>query len=107
MLTLVFAPSKTYLIIAAALRGLSWSAMGAWSSIRMELVDRPLRGIWSGLIGMLRGIARAPASLIGGLLWTNLNPGAPFIMLVLVDISIRMPLVLKMPETLALKTSEK
>ena len=106
MLTLVFAPSKTYLIIAAALRGLSWGAMGAWSSIRMELVDPPLRGIWSGLIGMLRGLARAPASLIGGLLWANISPGAPFIMLVLVDVSIRMPLVLKMPETLALKTGE-
>ncbi len=100
ILLLVFAPNNTYLIIASALRGLTWGAMSAWSSFRMELVDSEWRGRWSGVIGLLRGLARTPASLVGGLLWTNIDPSAPFIMLVIVDITIRLPLILMMPETL-------
>jgi len=100
MLLLILAPNKNYLLLVAALRGIAWGAMSAWSSLRMELVESSFRGIWSGIIGMLRGLARAPASLIGGLLWTLVSPSAPFVMLVVVDSIVRLPLVLSMPETL-------
>ena len=100
ILLLVFAPNETFLILASALRGLTWGAMGAWSSLRMELVESEWRGRWSGVIGLLRGLARTPASLVGGLLWTSISPSAPFLMLIMIDATVRLPLILTMPETL-------
>ena len=105
MILLVVAPSPEYLILAMALRGFTWGGMAAWSSLALELVSESERGRWSGVIQLLRNLFRVPAPLVGGYLWAALDPSAPFLILVLVDILFRVPLIASTPETLEARNS--
>lgn len=99
-LLLVWAPRPEFLILAFALRGLLWSSFNVWVSMQMELVPRGERGRWGGTINTFRSIVRIPAPIIGGLLWTYVSPSVPFLLLILIDSLIRMPILSTMPETL-------
>lgn len=106
MLLLVFAPSSEYLILAMALRGFTWGGMAAWSTLALELVSESKRGRWIGVLQFLRNLLRIPAPLIGGFLWESINPSAPFLTLVLIDILFRLPLIASIPETLNRETGK-
>jgi len=99
-LLLIAAPSPEILILSFALRGLLWSTFNVWVSMQMEIVPADQRGRWVGTINTLRSIVRVPAPIIGGLLWTYIDPSVPFILLVAVDLLIRMPILFTIPETL-------
>jgi MFS family permease len=99
-LLLVAAPGPEILIIAFAFRGILWSGFNVWVSMQLEIVPPEQRGRWMGTINTLRSIARIPAPIFGGLLWTYVDPSIPFILLVLVDLLIRMPILITIPETL-------
>lgn len=100
MILLVVASSPEHLILAMALRGLTWGGMAAWSSLALELVSESERGRWSGVIEFLRSLFRVPAPLVGGYLWTTVDPSAPFLILVLTDVLLRVPFIASTPETL-------
>ncbi|OYT31883.1 MAG: hypothetical protein B6U94_01635 [Thermofilum sp. ex4484_79] len=97
-LLVIFAPNIHYIFLAFALRGIVMGSMGAWTSLRMEQVSYEQRGRWGAILSMIRGITRAPAPLIGGYLWTLINPASPFIALILIDLAIRMPMLAKLHE---------
>lgn len=97
-LTIAFAPNIFYIYIAFFLRGIVSSSMGAWTSLRMELVYPRQRGRWGAIISTIRGLTRAPAPLIGGYLWAFYNPALPFIALIIIDLSIRMPILSTLKE---------
>ena len=99
-LLLVAAPSPEILILSFALRGVLWSTSNVWMTMQLEIVPADQRGRWVGTINTLRSIVRVPAPIIGGLLWTYIDPSVPFIMLVLIDLLIRMPILSTIPETL-------
>ncbi|HDN01832.1 MAG TPA: MFS transporter, partial [Candidatus Bathyarchaeota archaeon] len=97
---LILAPSPTFLILAFALRGLLWSGVNVYASMQMELVPATDRGRWGGTINTFRSIVRIPAPVVGGLLWTYVDPAFPFIFLILVDSIIRMPILWTVPDPL-------
>ncbi len=97
---LVAAPSPEILILSFALRGMLWSTFNVWMTMQLEIVPADQRGRWMGTINTLRSIVRIPAPIFGGILWTYIDPSIPFILLVLVDLLIRMPILLTIPETL-------
>jgi len=97
---LVWAPRPEFLILSFALRGFLWSATNVWMSMQMELVPREERGRWGGTINTFRSIVRIPAPIIGGFLWTYVDPSVPFLLLILVDSLVRMPILSTVPETL-------
>jgi len=97
---LVVAPSPEILILSFALRGILWSAFNVWMTMQLEIVPADQRGRWIGTINTLRSIVRIPAPIFGGILWTYIDPSVPFILLVLADLLIRMPILLTIPETL-------
>jgi len=99
-LLLIWAPSPEYLIVAFALRGLLWSGLNVYVSMQMELVPPGERGRWGGTINTFRSIVRVPAPIIGGLLWTYIDPSFPFIFLIIVDCLIRMPILWTVPDPL-------
>ncbi|KON31504.1 hypothetical protein AC482_00500 [miscellaneous Crenarchaeota group-15 archaeon DG-45] len=79
---------------------LSWVLMGvndatgiAWSAEEVELVRPDQR---SRMTAMSHGAFNAlavPASILGGFLWDNVSPLYPFILMVLVDGLMRMPII--------------
>ena len=97
---LVVAPSPEFLILSFALRGILWSTFNVWVSMQLEIVPADQRGRWMGTINTIRSIVRIPAPIFGGILWTYIDPSIPFILLVLVDLLIRMPILFTIPETL-------
>ena len=99
-LLLVIAPSPEFLIISFALRGILWSTFNVWMPMQLEIVPSDQRGRWMGIINTVRSLARIPAPILGGILWTYIDPSVPFIMLILVDLLVRMPILLTIPETL-------
>lgn len=100
LLLFIFAPNPYFLIIAWAFRGIFFSSISLWQTIAMELVPEEERGRWSGIKGFLSGLARIPSSIIGGYMWTYLGPQTPFIVALIIDLFIRLPLIYMTPETL-------
>jgi hypothetical protein len=52
------------------------------------------------LIGLCLGLASIPGSIVGGLIWERLGPMWVFLIPILVEFFIRMPLLHTVPETL-------
>ena len=52
------------------------------------------------MIGLCLGLASIPGPIVGGWIWENLGPKWVFLVPILVEIFIRMPLLTTVPETL-------
>ena len=99
-LLLVFSTSSTTLVMAGALQSFYFISSIVTSSMTLELVPVAQMGRWSGLIGFFRGLVAVPAPLIGGLVWRNVGPAYVFLIPILVDLFLRIPLLTTIPETL-------
>ena len=66
----------------------------------LELVPVEQMGKWSGLIGLFRGLVTIPAPFLGGLIWDHINPVYVFLIPIVVDILLKLPLLTTIPETL-------
>jgi hypothetical protein len=57
-------------------------------------------GRWIGVLQFFRGMVSIPAPIIGGIIWEHLGPAYIFIVPILIDLVVRIPLLFTMPETL-------
>lgn len=99
-LILLFTPDPRWIILGWALRGTFQPSLSILAAYRNELVPPSERGKWMGIRELLRGIFRIPAPLIGGILYAQVSPLAPFLFHMFVDVFLRIPLLLTMPRTL-------
>jgi MFS family permease len=99
-LLLLFAPDPRLLILAWLLRGTFQPSLGILAAYRNELVPESERGKWMGIRELSRGVFRIPAPILGGILYSQVSPQAPFLFHMFVDVFIRLPLLLTMPTTL-------
>ena len=100
MILVVVAPNPTWLIVAWAFRGVGMSS-SAWDTLGMELVPAGQRGRWLGITNTLSSLFRIPAPIIGGILYKGLNPSILFIIPLVLDLGIRLPiLAFRVPETM-------
>ena len=76
------------------------SSFGAWMTMSMEMVPREYRGRWTGFNSLFQNLIRVPAMLLGGYLYENVNPVLVFIIPIIVDALVRMPILATVPETL-------
>lgn len=97
---LVLAPGSPVLIIAAGLWGFSQLTLMISEAMGNELVPLPQIGRWKGLLTFFQGLVSIPAPLISGFLWTELGPASIFILPVILDLCLRLPLLAMIPETL-------
>lgn len=104
-LLLLFAPDPRLLILAWLLRGTFQPSLGILAAYRNELVPESERGKWMGIRELFRGIFRIPAPILGGILYSQVSPQAPFLFHMFVDVFIRIPLLLTMPRTLRRSTT--
>jgi MFS family permease len=99
MIMVVLAPSPSWLIVAWIFRGIGMSST-AYDTIALELVPPSQRGRWLGITNAVSSIARIPAPLIGGLLFQGGTSYLIFLIPLLLDLGLRMPLLAwKIPET--------
>jgi MFS family permease len=100
-LLLVFGSSKTFLLLSGLLTGFqNICSISILASIRAELVPVDCIGRWRGILSFFGGIAAIAASLIGGFIWENLGPSYIFILPLIIDLIIRVPIISSIPETL-------
>jgi len=100
-LMLVFAPSPEFLIIS--------SILGAFQTISSYVCMTPLMvgrvpidciGRWRGILGLSVSLVAIPAPIIGGLLWETVGPSYVFLIPILIDMLVRIPLLTTIPEKL-------
>ena len=99
-LILLYTPDPRWLILSWALRGTFNPSLSILAAYRNELVSPEERGRWMGVRELLRRFFMIPAPLLGGILYTNVSPQAPFMLHIIVDVFVRIPLLLTMPSIL-------
>ena len=99
-LMLVAAPSSVFLIIAGILQGFFFIGGPIASAIERELVPPEQMGRWLGINRFFRMVLSALLALTAGIIWDKIGPQYIFITFVGVDLLIRMPLLVTIPETL-------
>jgi MFS family permease len=99
-LLLVFSPNDAALVVAGALQTFYAISSGITSAMTMELVPVEEMGKWSGVLGLFRGLVTIPAPVLGGLIWRELGSMYVFIIPLAVDLFLRIPLLVSIPETL-------
>jgi len=86
-------------LLAWVLDAIGVSSSPSWMAASREVIPEDLQGTWNSLLNLLYHSTAVFCGVLGGLLW-NIDPRLPFIMALVVDSSIRYPLLHKIPETL-------
>jgi MFS family permease len=99
-LMLVFASSSIVLVIAGILQGFYFIGAPITAAIERELVPSDLMGRWIGINRFCKMITSATLALTAGIIWDEIGPQYIFFAYVGIDLLIRIPLLISIPETL-------
>lgn len=99
-LLLIWAPNSVFLIIAGILQGFLYINLVVTGAIQFELVEPEFMGRWLGIISFFRMLVAGVTSFIAGLIWDKIGPQYIFLIYMGLDILIRIPLLITLPETL-------
>lgn len=103
---LIFSFSPITLVLAGALWTFYYINSGVTGAMMLEIVPVEDMGKWSGLQGLFRGLVAVPAPILGGLIWRELGPMYVFLVPLVVDLVLRIPLLTTARETLSLGQTE-
>jgi MFS family permease len=96
---LLIADSPFLLLLSGLFQGFAMLVFITENAIAAELMPLQLLGSWYGLLGLFRGLASVAGPLLGGFIWSSLNPSALFYLLIVVW-AVKIMLLTTMPETL-------
>jgi len=99
-LMLILAPSPVFLVIAGILQGFYFIGASIAAAIERELVPPEQMGKWIGINRFFKMLLGAFLALTAGIIWDKVGPQYVFILFVGIDLLIRMPLLISIPETL-------
>ena len=99
-LLLIWATGPITLILAGALQGFFFMNTVVTGAMTFELVPHEQMGRWLGMVRFFRMVPAAGSAYLAGFLWDHLGPQWVFLFFIGLDILIRMPLLIGMPETL-------
>lgn len=102
-LILIWAPNTTFLVISGVLLGFLSINMVISGAMTFELVPAEQMGRWTGIVRFFRSLLAAGGAYLAGFLWDAVGPEYLFLLVIGLDIFVRMPLLIGMPETLRLK----
>jgi MFS family permease len=97
---LILAPASVILFIAGILQGFYFIGSPITSATERELVPPEQMGRWLGINRFFKMILSASLALTAGIIWDKIGPQYIFIAFVAIDLLIRMPLLISIPETL-------
>ena len=89
-----------FLLAAGVLQGFISINLVVTGAMNFELVPPEQMGRWVGISRFFRMFLAAVTALLAGAIWDNIGPQYLFLIVVGLDIFIRFPLLLGMPETL-------
>jgi len=99
-LMLIWATSTAFLIIAGILQGFYFIGSSITAAIERELVPPEQMGRWVGINRFFKMVLSAILALSAGIIWDRIGPQYIFILFVGIDLLIRLPLLISIPETL-------
>ena len=99
-LMLIFAPAPAFLVIAGILQGFYFIGAPIGGAMERELVPPEQMGRWVGITRFFKMILGACFALMAGIIWDKIGPQYVFVAFLGIDILIRMPLLISVPETL-------
>jgi len=102
-LMLIWAPSSGFLIGAGVLQGFIMIGMVVVGAMTFELVPAEQMGRWTGIVRFFSMLLAAGATFVAGVIWDNIGPQYLFLIVIGLDLFIRLPLLIGMPETLGLR----
>jgi len=100
-LLLVYAPNGGVLIVAGVLQGFYYVSSVITGAMTFELMAPAQMGKWLGILRLFRMCLAACAAYVAGAIWDNVGPQYVFLTVIGLDLLIKMPLLISMPETLA------
>ena len=101
-LMLIWAPSPAFLIASGVLQGFFFINLVIVGAMQFELVRPEHMGRWMGIIGFFRMLVSALMALVAGIIWDSIGPQYVFLIVIGLDLFIRIPLLIGMPETLGI-----
>ncbi len=102
-LMLIWAPNPAFLVVAGVLQGFIFVNMVLTGAMAFELVPAEFMGRWVGFIRFFRMLLAAGAAFLAGFVWDSLGPHYIFLIVIGLDVLVRIPLLISMPETLKLQ----
>ncbi|MFH1486539.1 MAG: MFS transporter [Chloroflexota bacterium] len=105
-LILVWSPGLTFLVVAGILQGFYYIGSPISMAMERELVPADQMGRWLGITRFFRMLFGACMAFGAGLIWDRLGPQYVFLTFVSLDLILRMPLLVTMPETLNSRFAE-
>jgi MFS family permease len=102
-LVLVWAPGPVALVAAGALQSFFYIGGPIGAAMERELVPASRMGRWIGINRVVRMVIGAMLVLVAGLIWDHVGPQVVFLAFVALDLGIRLPLLVTMPETLGMR----
>jgi MFS family permease len=103
ILVLLWAPHPLLVIAAGVLQGFYYISMPIGAAMERELVPAAQMGRWLGIARFFKMLALAAFTFASGLIWDQIGPAYVFLAFIALDILIRMPLLVTMPETLRMR----
>jgi MFS family permease len=100
---LVWAPNSAFLIMAGVLQGFIFSSSVLTTAMVFEVVPGEQMGMWMGINRFFRMILAAVSAYVAGAIWDNIGPAWLFLAFIGVDLLIRIPLLMSVPETIGIK----
>ena len=103
-LVLVWSPKPAFLLIAGILQGFHFIGTPITGAMERELVPPEQMGRWLGIARFSRMFINAFLAIIGGMIWDRMGPHYVFLAFIGIDVFLRAPLLISMPETLRLQS---
>lgn len=97
---LIIAPSPAMLLLSGILQGFYHISSPLAGAIQRELVDQEVMGTWIGVNKLTNAVFSAVMAVAAGLLYDYVGPQWCFLIFIGLDLVIRTPLLLSLPETL-------
>jgi len=97
-LLLVLARGPVAMILAGVLQGTFFITGVVTAALQFELVEPGYIGRWLGVLGFFQMLVSAIVAYASGLVWDRLGPQYIFLIPILLDLLVRLPLLAGLPE---------
>ena len=103
---LITAQNDLMLVLSGILLGFFTISSVTAGAMTYELVPKIHMGRWLGISSLFRMLLAACAATVAGLIWDHFGPAYVFVTVIGLELVVRMPLLVSMPETLHLRNHD-